>query len=1128
MPICNAKTTSANSEIPRQSRDKTTPLGWLVRIAFIALAIFVAAKLSQHLTTPPSNASPVWPGAGIALALTILYGPRALAGILIGVVAFEFQLFTQTVGEHASGYELLLSLGLGIGACIQALIGAELIKRVLGPLPRLICDGDILRFQLLGGPVACIVSASIGMTVLWSLNIVATTDLPVGWLTWWVGDVIGVVIFAPLVLIFFHRDDLLWWGRKTTVALPMLLLLLTAITFYSYANFKEGEQKQLKFHEAVRTYHYDLMREFQTHLEILDSLKSYFDASLHVTRDEFRTVTRIALEKHAGIQALEWIKRVKHGQRGEFERTLLQGKPIRQLGRSGASEPAEVRPEYYAIQFIEPPNRNIPAFGFDITSNPVAAEALFRARDSGQTAATGPLRLVQETAADVGIVLYQPVFLDPSPPVDLQQRREMIAGVVAVVFRLRSLIETEIPSVTKSDIVLRLLDVTDRAAPQLLYSSHSDDSNDLPHTLMETRPFEMAGRHWSLEYVATPDFVAKNTTWAVWVVLTGGLLVTALLGTGLLVLTGRTLHVEQEVNARTAELRTEVIQRRDAETQLRLVLDGANLGFWDWNYQTGALWVNERWMEILGLERNDLKHDISDWRDRIHPDDKEGVLNSVEKRIKDNSSYLVEFRMRHRDGNWVWIQSAGAVVSLDLLTNEPQRVCGTHQDISERRQQEEHIIHQAHFDSLTELPNRFLALDRLSQLISEAHRNQEMVAVLFLDLDDFKKINDTLGHDMGDKLLKEAAARLQSVLRSGDTVGRLGGDEFIILLGGITQATAAQPVAEALLSKFTDAFKIDNRELVLTASIGISIYPDDGDNLSELLRNADSAMYHSKERGRNTYSYFTDKMNEGVSRRLLLEEQMHGALNRGEFTLCYQPQVEIISGRIVGAEALLRWNNPVLGEVSPLEFIPIAEQTGMIVPIGRFVLTEALATATEWNRKPQARFKIGVNLSPRQFRDPNLVTFIEESIHKSGIAATELELEITEGVLMSGHAYVDHALAVLNNLGVSIAMDDFGTGYSSLSYLRSYPFDVLKIDREFIHDITDDPADRELVNATIAMAHGLGLKVIAEGVETEEQLQHLSAQGCDYAQGYLFSRPIPQKEMTALLEDAGIVQAHKE
>jgi len=1118
---------SDDSETQKLPGGETTTLGWVVRITLIALTILGAAILSQHLTTPPSNASPVWPGAGIALALTILYGPRALIGILIGMMAFEFQLFSQTVGEHSEGNELILAFGLGIGACVQALVGAELIRRVIGPLPSLTHDGDILRFQLLGGPVACLVSSSIGITILWSLDVVTITNMKMGWFTWWVGDVIGVVIFAPLVLIFFNRTDTLWQGRKTTVALPMLLLLLTAIAFYSYADFKENEQKQLKFQEVVRSTHHNLTREFQTHLEILNSLKSYFDASLHVTRDEFRVFTRIKLEKHAGIQALEWIKRVRHEQRDEFERTLPLGGPIRRLISNGPSEPAKSRPEYYAIQFIEPQKNNMQAFGFDITSNPIAAEALFRARDTGKTAATGPLRLVQETEDDVGIVLYKPVFRIPSTPSDLEKRRESITGVVAVVFRLRSLIDNEIPTISNGDTVVRLLDSTDAGTPQLLYSSHQDNSNSLPHALIETRSFDMAGRSWSLEYASTPDFVAKNTNWAVWLVLTGGLLITALLGTGLLILTGRTLHVEDEVSKRTSELRSEVIQRRDTETQLRLVLDGANLGFWDWNYQTGEQWVNDRWMEILGLERSDLKDDASDWIDRIHPDDKEKVLYVIDQRIKNSDSYVVECRMRHRDGHWVWIQAAGAVVSLDRASDKPLRLCGTHQDITERKRQEEHILHQAHFDSLTELPNRFLALDRLTQLLSEAHRKQDMVAVLFLDLDDFKKVNDTLGHDTGDKLLKETATRLQSVLRSGDTIGRLGGDEFIILLSGISQASDAQPVAETLLGKFTDTFKIDNRELGLTASIGISIYPDDGDNLSELLRNADSAMYHSKEQGRNTYSYFTEKMNEGVSKRLLFEEQMHGALNRGEFRLCYQPQVELVSGRIIGAEALLRWNNPVLGEVSPLEFIPIAEQTGLIVAIGKFVLTEALGNAAHWQDILGAPLTLAVNLSPLQFRDPDLVTFIEETIRQSGISASALELEITEGVLMSGYTYVDRALAALNNLGVSIAMDDFGTGYSSLSYLRSYPFHVLKIDQEFIHDITDDPADRELVNAAIVMAHGLGLKVIAEGVETEAQMQHLSSQGCDYAQGYLFSKPVSIEEMTSLLENADIIQMHK-
>ncbi|HED34880.1 MAG TPA: EAL domain-containing protein [Gammaproteobacteria bacterium] len=438
-------------------------------------------------------------------------------------------------------------------------------------------------------------------------------------------------------------------------------------------------------------------------------------------------------------------------------------------------------------------------------------------------------------------------------------------------------------------------------------------------------------------------------------------------------------------------------------------------------------------------------------------------------------------------------------------------------DITERKQAEDRMMHQAHFDSLTNLPNRFLSLDRLSQLISKAQRNDTMVAVLFLDLDDFKKVNDSMGHETGDKLLIETAERLDFAVRKDDTVGRLGGDEFIILLGGLNGADAAIPIAENILTQLGKPFSIDARELILTASVGIAVYPGDAGSASELLRNADSAMYHAKELGRNTYSYFTEKMNRLVSRRLALEEQMHGALDRCEFFIHYQPQVDVSSGKIVGAEALLRWENPVLGEVFPDEFIPISEQTCLIIPLGEYVLRESVALAVQWQQKFSCSFRMAVNLSPRQFRDPGLVGFIRALINQSGISASSLELEITEGVLMSGHSYIDKALSELNALGVELAMDDFGTGYSSLSYLRNYPFDILKIDRSFVNDIMTDMRDRKLINAAIAMAHSLDLKVVAEGVETKEQLLHLETQGCEYAQGYYFSKPVPPEVMFELL-----------
>lgn len=484
--------------------------------------------------------------------------------------------------------------------------------------------------------------------------------------------------------------------------------------------------------------------------------------------------------------------------------------------------------------------------------------------------------------------------------------------------------------------------------------------------------------------------------------------------------------------------------------------------------------------------------------------------------ISNGKSWQGEFQNCRKNGELFWERAHIAPVLDD--NGKIRHYLAVKEDVTRHKLQEERILHQAHFDSLTNIPNRFLALDRLTQLIKEAHRTGHRVAVLFLDLDDFKKINDSLGHEAGDRLLVQAAERLGDVLRDSDTIGRLGGDEFIVLLGGLEDAADARPVAESLLDRFRDAFRLDERELVLTASLGIAIYPEDGDSPTELLRNADTAMYHSKEQGRNTYSYFTEAMNIGVSRRLALEEQLHGALGRGEFRLCYQPVVDIKKRCLIGVEALLRWNNPALGDVSPEEFIPIAEQTGLIVPIGQYVLTEALGRLDNWQKGRQQGLKMAVNLSPSQFRDPNLLPFIEEALQRAGVSGEFLQLEITEGVLMSGYGHIVAALADLNKLGVGIAMDDFGTGYSSLSYLRNYPFDILKIDRSFVVDITVDEADRELVNAAIAMGHGLGLKVVAEGVETEEQLTHLMEHGCDFAQGYLFSKPVSPEEITKMLE----------
>jgi diguanylate cyclase (GGDEF)-like protein/PAS domain S-box-containing protein len=437
-------------------------------------------------------------------------------------------------------------------------------------------------------------------------------------------------------------------------------------------------------------------------------------------------------------------------------------------------------------------------------------------------------------------------------------------------------------------------------------------------------------------------------------------------------------------------------------------------------------------------------------------------------------------------------------------------------DITEQHKSNEVIRKHAHFDTLTLLPNRFLSLDRLSQMLKEAERNHEKTAVLFLDLDDFKTVNDSLGHEAGDKLLIEAATRLNLAVRKQDTVGRIGGDEFIVLLRALTDNHNASDIAENLLAIFRAPFQINGRELILTLSIGIAVFPENGTDATDLLRNADTAMYQAKASGRNTYSFFTKEMNLTMTRRFEIEGQMHAALERNEFEVYYQPQLDIKNGHIIGAEALLRWHNPIFGYIPPDEFIPIAEQTGLIIPIGKYVITQALQLLSAWQNVDQKDYKMAVNFSPRQFIDNELISFIRKSLIDTDISPEHLELEITEGELMIGKSYIRESLIELHKMGIKLSMDDFGTGYSSLSYLRQYSFDALKIDRSFIDGITRNNEDFDLVKAVIAMAHSLHLVVLAEGVEMREQLNLLEELGCDYAQGYYFSKPITAKQILEL------------
>ncbi|MBT9612853.1 MAG: EAL domain-containing protein [Burkholderiales bacterium] len=441
---------------------------------------------------------------------------------------------------------------------------------------------------------------------------------------------------------------------------------------------------------------------------------------------------------------------------------------------------------------------------------------------------------------------------------------------------------------------------------------------------------------------------------------------------------------------------------------------------------------------------------------------------------------------------------------------------GAMRDIAERKATEARVNHLANHDSLTNLPNRNLLQDRARQSLMQASRQQQRVGIVFIDLDHFKTINDSLGHHVGDRLLQTVAARIRSCLRDEDTVARQGGDEFIVVLPNIKRFEDIGIVAQKLIVSLSAPYSIDGAELHTSASIGVAVYPDDGPDVETLMRNADIAMYYAKATGRNNFQFFTPQMNQAASERLQIESSLRQALTRDEFTLHFQPIVNLVSGQIGAAEALLRWN-PSSGPIGPERFIPVAEETGLIVPIGEWVIRHACRERQKWEVLGISQPRMVINISARQFAQRNLVATVGRILQEVDLSPEQIGIEITESLLMERPEDTIRTLTTFSNMGVQISVDDFGTGYSSLSYLKRFPLDKLKVDRSFVRDIATDPDDAAIVTAIIAMAHSLNIKVVAEGVETEEQLKFLNSRGCDEYQGYYFSRPMPSAEFIAKL-----------
>lgn len=561
----------------------------------------------------------------------------------------------------------------------------------------------------------------------------------------------------------------------------------------------------------------------------------------------------------------------------------------------------------------------------------------------------------------------------------------------------------------------------------------------------------------------------------------------------------------------------DITERLHKEESLRLygrIFENSGEGILITDAQENIVTVNRAFSEITGFTA-------------------EEVIGSTPRILRsgrhDQAFYEEMWRALREHGQWqgeIWDRHKNGTIfpkwaNISTVRNEQGEIThyfSTFSDISERVAAEERIRQLAFYDTLTGLPNRATIYSLLEQALAEARRNKQSGALMFIDLDRFKYVNDTLGHGAGDELIRRVASRFKTCLRASDVIARLGGDEFVVALIDITKADDAAIVAEKILAIFSSPFLIDGHEISISASIGISVYPADGMTVEDLVKYADIAMYRAKDQGRSSFLFYSNDMNVRSLEKLEMESSLRRALDHGELLLHYQPQVDILTGAIVGAEVLLRWQRPGLGMVSPGQFIPIAEDTGLIVPIGRWVMDQAVAQNKAWQQNGVPVVKLAVNLSAQQFRLP-LVEEISAILARHGLSHKYLELEITESMVMSNVERVIGMLDELAVLGVPMALDDFGTGYSSLSYLKRFPIDKLKVDQSFVRGIPHDADDVAITRAIIALGKSLGLRVIAEGVETREQLEFLQTEGCDEIQGYLFSHPVPVEDFLKLLVD---------
>jgi len=893
-------------------------------------------------------------------------------------------------------------------------------------------------------------------------------------------------------------------SRWIAAVVLLCALQTTFLLWMSERNHADALQA-VKFKQAAVSASESIQQRLNAYRQILKGVEQLYISSQFVSAEEFRLYVDDYLKstEYNSLNALGFIKYIDLHDPETFKDLET---PLPQLLKQlpvikGDNEIAPVL-------YVEPRNdANRETLLKNTFLDAQLRADLLEAGDGDRLVMSGRYAESNSVHPYKNYMFHAPVYRHHEG-IQTSDRRHWLNGWVFLRFDVEALLAEALHPMELRLVHFDVFDLGRQEGQVPLYHSGSEDAhvhdNEAEYALAYT--LNVNGQVWRLQARSTPAFEADADYRDANDIGMLGVVISLLLGA---------LAQFAVVRHRTRNTLAEYDQAlSSSEQRWKFAMESTGDGVWDWNVPEHKVIFSEHWKKILGFAAHELDDKPDSWNQRIHPDDAGAAMDLHQQVLNgEREQYAIEYRMLCKDGNWKWVFDRGMVLMQDVQ-GKPTRILGTLADISKIKQSEEVVWQYANVDTLTGLPNRRLFFDRLDHALHGIKSNGQKLAIIFLDLDRFKEVNDSQGHDQGDKLLLQAGKRLIGCVGNHDLVARLGGDEFVLMLSD-AHASHVEVLAQRVLEALSQPFQLDETHAYVSASLGIAIYPDDAGNKEDLMKRVDQAMYASKQKGGNCFTYFTPRMQQNAENRMRLSHDLRQAISEEEFFLEYQPVVNLQTNMVVKAEALLRWQHPVKGLIPPMEFIGIAEDNLLIVPIGEWVFKTAIAQCRQWRQSLHPMFQLAVNKSPVQFaaeHRKNEDWLFEMA--KNHLEGNMVVVEITERLLLDGSTHVSERLAQYQQAGVQVALDDFGTGYSALSYLKKFPIDYVKIDRSFVRELGTSSQDEALCRAIIVMAHSLGMQVIAEGIENQRQLRMLQEMGCDFGQGYYFSPPLRAEAFT--------------